>query len=292
MLVRDRAVVRAKPPALEVRGSPVAPLYRVVMVSGARASGRRVVASRGDHSGISAVQIGRDIGARLGHGLHRRRQRGRAGIGDPAHADAPADFGANQNHRLAFRRSTALVARRFPAEVDLVELNRPPERTVIGIDQQGPQLVQPGPRRLVRAEAQQPLQILRADAGLARQHLEQRAKPQPQRLARTMQDRPRRHAGLMVAGVALEEAVRQRAHPRAVARRAPRLPTPPHVDQVRSAVLLRAETAVEFGLGAREPLPELVEVSHGKGLYRLYQSQGDTHVQETTKARKHESTKS
>jgi len=83
---------------------------------------------------------------------------------------APEPLGIDGVDEIEDHLRAALVTRRFPAEVDLVELNRPPERAVIGIHQERAQLVQPGPGGFVRAEPQQPLQILEqdsSDVGLA-----------------------------------------------------------------------------------------------------------------------------
>src|SRR5262249_8386641 len=71
----------------------------------------------------------------------------------------------------------------------LVELHCAAQLGVLARVHRCPQLVQPSPCRFIRAKTEDALQILGADAVLARDHLPDRAKPQAERLTCTLERR-------------------------------------------------------------------------------------------------------
>src|ERR1700704_6822288 len=98
--------------------------------------------------------------------------------------------------------------------------------------------MQPGPRRLVGAEAHDALQVLGRDAGAARGDLEDRAEPHLERLVGLLQQRAGRQARLVPAVRAFERrALPDCPHTRAVAAGARRLAAPAGPDTLGPAVL-------------------------------------------------------
>src|SRR5215475_9844138 len=154
-----------------------------------------------------------------------------------------------------------------------VDLHERAEWFALRAHQSRAQLVQPTPRRPVGAEAQDALQIHRRDARAARADLEYRPEPHLQRFARLLKHRARRQARLVTTVRTFEQdAIALGPHAGALAASAGRLATPSRLDPVRSAVLLRRETLLEFyrRLGKISPQIVMGMLHHGpNSLLRL-----------------------
>src|SRR6185503_8545645 len=112
-------------------------------------------------------------------------------------------------------------------------------RLTIGTHQRRSELVQPAPRRLVGAEAQDALQFLGRDAVAPRGDLEHRPEPHLERLPGLLQQRARRQARLVVAVAALEQkATALGPHALAAAARACRLAAPARLNPIGAASFL------------------------------------------------------
>ena len=110
------------------------------------------------------------------------------------------------------------------AHVGLVHLHEAFQPMLGPVPERRTHLVQQGPRRLVAAQARVALELEGRDALLVASHEEDRPEPDPQRHAGAVEDRPRRHRGLVVAAPALlEPAARD---PVALGLSTPRAPEP------------------------------------------------------------------
>jgi len=106
---------------------------------------------------------------RLDYVLHEPYQGPAGGVGDAAQSD-PAepsllDSHGNCNQSLGFRL-TAGSSGMHTTDIRFIHFNVSRQSIALRAHHRSPQLVQPGPRRLVAAEAQHALQAQRAGAGL------------------------------------------------------------------------------------------------------------------------------
>ena len=134
-----------------------------------------------------------------------------------------------------------------------------------------PQFVHPGPCGLVGAEAEDPLQLLGADAILTDTHLPDSSKPHPQRLPRLVQDSACGDAGLVATSTALEPSVGELPDIFTITLPATGPATPPDIDQVASASLIVGKHGLELRCCLRKRAPHVFDVHQvpPEGIYGL-----------------------
>ena len=165
-------------------------------------------------------------------------------IGDLAHPDAPQPAPADllnchgNQHLIQLRRPHA-PASAAPQWVSSTSTSaRQPVPAMAG-PSRGVELVQPRPRRLVASQTQGSLQPQGAHPTLLVGDPPHRPKPRRQRRPRVLEDRPRRHRGLVGAVRALPPPP-GRARPSPITTRAPKSLRPPELLQIRLTRLLRS----------------------------------------------------
>lgn len=212
MLVLDAALQRSHEPPLEQRGDLVDARHDDVSRIGAGADDgdRMPVASR-RQTGIAAPAIGLDGRAGFHGAAHEGQQAVGRDVGDSAQSD-PAEAAAvlfcrHRDDGLAGGFPTLLAFLRG-ADIGLVHLHLAMQAVATGTDHRPPQLVQPGPRRLVAAQPQHTLQAQGAHPILLAGDEPHRQEPQPQGLARPFEDRAGRQRHLPAAGATAQQPAR------------------------------------------------------------------------------------
>ena len=149
--------------------------------------------------------------------------------------------------------STLFSLRRPPraglscAPVGLVHLDAARQPVPAWPDHGAAELVQPRPRRLVASQTQGSLQPQGAHPTLLVGDPPHRPKPRRQWRPRVLEDRPRRHRGLVGAVRALPPPFPDAPGLRPITARAPKSLRPPELLQIRLTRLLGRESALEFG---------------------------------------------
>ena len=186
-------------------------------------------------------------------------QRGGRPVGQHRHA-APADplrlpdLYRDAGQDLLAPGTATAQARLLAADVGLVDFHRPGQPDPARPYQHRPQPVQHRPRRLVRADLQRALHAQRGDAVLAASEHPADGKPDSQRRARPVEDRPGRHRGTSVAAGAPEPAI---THPPAAGMAAALADEP-----ARPAQPLQVVQAVRIGTEPRLELARRPRVMH------------------------------
>ena len=129
---------------------------------------------------------------------------------DPADAATPL-LGRHRDDGLCFG-FPAPLSLFGAADIGFVNLDSAGEAIPTGPDHRSPQLVEPGPRRLVAAEPEHPLQTQGADAVLLTGDEPHRQEPHAQRLARPLEHGARRQGRLPLASPTVQQSPRR--HPR------------------------------------------------------------------------------
>src|SRR5208337_2625406 len=165
----------------------------------------------------------------------------------------PADaiailFGGDRDNGLGLGLPAALASF-HTADIGLVHLYRATERVPSGADHRPAQLVQPGPGRLVAAEAENTLQPQSADAVLLVGDVPHRHEPGSQRLAGVLKDRPGGQRRLPLATTAVQQPPRRR----------PRFTGPPATRADEPAWPAQASDVVAARRIAAEPLVNLLK---------------------------------
>jgi len=174
--------------------------------------------------------------------------------GHPPQANAadarPVLLSGHHNQGLA-GRPAAMLPRLLSAPVRLIYLHRTAETVPSRPHHRSAQLVQPDPRRLVAAQAKDPLQPQGTDTSLLVDHMPHRSKPQPQRLVGVLKDGAGRHGGLQTALGTLLQPALQRPSPVLAAAWTSRSVGPTPLKQVLATRLFRSEASLELQDGAR-----------------------------------------
>ena len=129
---------------------------------------------------------------------------------DPADAATPL-LGRHRDDGLCFG-FPAPLSLFGAADIGFVNLDSAGEAIPTGPDHRSPQLVEPGPRRLVAAEPEHPLQTQGADAVFLTGDEPHRQEPHAQRLARPLKHGARRQGRLPLASPTVQQSPRR--HPR------------------------------------------------------------------------------
>src|SRR5271157_5141505 len=244
-------LVSAKQPPLEKRGSVVDAWHRHVSRIGAGTDhGDLMFVPGGRQPGIAAPAVGVDQSTRYRGGLNEGQKAGARDVLD-ATKTYPADaltvlFGGDRNYGLGFGIPAAL-AFFHTANIGLVHLYRSTERVPSGADHCPAQLVQPGPGRLVTAEAKNTLQPQSTDAVLLVGDIPHCHEPHAQRLSGVLKDRPSRQRRLPLAPLAVQQPPRR--HPRLAgpsAVRADESVRPAQTLDILAASSVTAEPLVNF----------------------------------------------
>ena len=200
----NRALVGAQQPPLAQRGDAVDCGQQAVRVLSSCA-GRLLVdgpvlISLAADGPVRGPAVGDDLRPRLDVLPDERGQRVTAGVIErrhPAAADAfrlanlHGDPGKDLLAALPAAAQTGLLA----ADVGLIDLDRAGQPAPSRADQRRAQPVQHRPRRLIGADLQRPLQILRRDAILGGREQPAGVEPHRQRGPGPVEDSPRRHRG-------------------------------------------------------------------------------------------------
>ena len=172
-------------------------------------------------------------------------------IGDLAHPDAPqpapADLLNCHGNQHLIQLAPAPRAGLSCAPVGLVHLDAARQPVPAWPDHGAAELVQPRPRRLVASQTQGSLQPQGAHPTLLVGDPPHRPKPRRQWRPRVLEDRPRRHRGLVGAVRALPPPFPDAPGLRPITARAPKSLRPPELLQIRLTRLLGRESALEFG---------------------------------------------
>ncbi len=126
-------------------------------------------------------------------------------VSDTRHADTtgapPADFSGHRDNRffLCFATDNASL---MAANVGFVNLNIALQKVSARANHGAAKLMKPRPSRLVAAKAKDPLHPQGTDPMLLIRHVPHRLEPEPQRLPRSLENRPRRRRCLAIASTA------------------------------------------------------------------------------------------
>ena len=257
VLARDRALVGAEHPPLEQGEHAVDGRQDDVRLQ-ARAVHNlpNVGVARPLQVGVASPAVRADGGLKLQPPRHERGELGLGAVLDhrephPPHAALGLLDGAGDDGLLLGPAPALAVGR--AADVGLVHLHLARQRGAARVHHAPAELLEPRPGGLVRAEAQLPLKLLRAQPLLARHHEVQGEEPDAQPLAGAVEGGARRDRVLVPATVALVDRPRHQGAraPRAAAvadeSLRPLLPR-----QVVGAGFFRAELREERGHGLRE----------------------------------------
>src|SRR5271157_52540 len=253
MHMLNAALMSAKQPPLEKRCDGVDAWHRHVSRIGAGADhGDLMLVPGGGQPGIPTPAVGVDRSARHRGGLNEGQQACARHVLDAAKTN-PADaiailFGGDRDNGLGLGLSAALASF-HTADIGLVHLYRAAERVPSGADHRPAQLVQPGPGRLVAAEAENTLQPQSADAVLLVGDIPHRHEPHSQRLSGVLKDCPGRQRRLPLAPSAVQQPPR----------RHPRLARPPAMRAYEPTRPAQAPDIFAAGGVAAEPLVNLLK---------------------------------
>ncbi len=126
-------------------------------------------------------------------------------VSDTRHADTtgapPADFSGHRDNRflLCFSTDNASLT---AANVGFVNLDIALQKVSARANHGAAKLMKPRPSRLVAAKAKDPLHPQGTDPMLLIRHVPHRLEPEPQRLPRSLENRPRRRRCLAIASTA------------------------------------------------------------------------------------------
>src|SRR5271165_2010892 len=253
MHMLNAALMSAKQPPLEKRCDGVDAWHRHVSRIGAGADhGDLMLVPGGGQPGIPTPAVGVDRSARHRGGLNEGQQACARHVLDAAKTN-PADaiailFGGDRDNGLGLGLPAALASF-HTADIGLVHLYRAAERVPSGADHRPAQLVQPGPGRLVAAEAENTLQPQSADAVLLVGDIPHRHEPHSQRLSGVLKDCPGRQRRLPLAPLAVQQPPR----------RHPRLARPPAMRAYEPTRPAQAPDIFAAGGVAAEPLVNLLK---------------------------------
>ena len=153
----------------------------------------------------------------------------------------------------------------LPSHVGLVHFHDPAQAVATRTDHGAAQLVQPGPRGPLLAQAEHPLQPERTGTILLRRHPPHRLEPSPQGLASAFEDGSGCQRRLVPATAADETIPLGRPSRPAATARANETVRPPDPGYVVAARLLGVEPSLEFRLCARITL--LHDLDHNILIY-------------------------
>ena len=246
----DSPMVNPQPPPIKETCHPMNSGHDDVGWVAAGGNGLRlVVKADARKCVVGSPAIGSDRRSRA----HRRLDEGHEALAgdvlDTRHADtagaAPADFGGNRDNRFLFCFPPRNA--NFPAaQVGFIDFDLAIQKVSARSNHGSAQLVELCPSRLKTAQAENSLHPQRTETMLLVRHIPHRLKPKPQRLPRSLEDRPRGGRGLTLASRTSQLAPGR--HPRhgLPAGRTPETLRPTHAPKEIRTAGLRREPLVEF----------------------------------------------
>src|SRR5512144_1311733 len=203
MLVLDAALMGSHQPSLQQRRNIMnAGHDHVSRIETAADYGDLMLVAQRRQASITAPAV--SVDGRSGHGdsLNEGDQTVRRSVRDAAQADAAdatTTFPCRHNDNGLVLGLTSALSLFRAADVSLVDLDLAGEAIAARADHRPAQLMQPGPGRLLAAQAEHALKAQRADAVLLAGDEPHGEKPHPQRLARVLQHRSSRQRYLPIA---------------------------------------------------------------------------------------------
>jgi len=228
-------------------------LIRSLLAS--REDGDLVSVSHCGEPGVAHPAIRSHLTAGLHRILHKGAQAGRGGVTNPSQAnpaDPPSDLLRRDRDQsllpLAWPTALALLE---TTQVGFVHLHETAEPFATGADHRSTELVQPRPRRLVTAQAQDTLDTQGTGPILLARYGPHRSKPQRQRKVAALKYGPRRHRDLAPTLAAQPKPPTHRPRLSTSTAGADKAIGPTKLTQVRPTGLVGGKAGFELGQGSR-----------------------------------------